>query len=194
MENFTLFASPWWVNLLALVPFVLFYFFRGRIKISRKILLATAVFGVVFGFVEAAVVVYLRNILALMTSCLGNADNVFRPLRSFQQFEIISRLPNELMRIEFFREAATIIMLLVIAYIGAKYWRERLAIFFWTFAIWDIFYYAGLWITIKWPPTLTTSDVLFLIPDAWTSQVWFPLLISLLVILSVFFSREKTIR
>jgi hypothetical protein len=32
------------------------------------------------------------------------------------------------------------------------------------FAFWDIFYYVGLWLMIRWSPSLLTEDVLFPIP------------------------------
>jgi hypothetical protein len=42
--------------------------------------------------------------------------------------------------------------------------NERWALFLWMFAFWDIFYYLGHWLIIRWPPSVLTQDVLFLIP------------------------------
>jgi hypothetical protein len=58
--------------------------------------------------------------------------------------------------------------------------------FLWTFAFWDLFYYFSLYILIKWPPKLTTIDVLFLIPVPWIAPVWFPIAISSLTIIVIF--------
>ena len=77
------------------------------------------------------------------------------------------------------------IILLSIALVAVKSLRERLAIFLWTFAVWDISYYIGLWATVRWPSSPLTPDVLFLIPVPWFSQVWFPLLISTLIVVAV---------
>ena len=55
METFVLFAKPWWVNLPILAPIISFTVFRKRLAIGKSKLLIAAVFGVVFGFVEAAV-------------------------------------------------------------------------------------------------------------------------------------------
>ena len=52
--------------------------------------------------------------------------------------------------------------------------------FLWTYAIWDVTYYMTLWATIRWPSSITDTDVLFLIPVVWVSPVWFPLLVSIL--------------
>ena len=61
MSGFTFFASPWWVNLLVFVPVIPYLLSRkAKFTLGRKRLLVVAVFGVAFGFVEAAVVVYLR--------------------------------------------------------------------------------------------------------------------------------------
>ena len=62
----------------------------------------------------------------------------------------------------------------VIAYLVGSTWIERGVFFLWTFAFWDLFYYLSLYILIKWPPSLKTIDVLFLIPVAWIAPVWFP--------------------
>jgi hypothetical protein len=61
MSGFVLLATPWWVNLLILAPVVPYLLSRKeKILVGRKRLLVIALFGVAFGFVEAAVVVYLR--------------------------------------------------------------------------------------------------------------------------------------
>jgi hypothetical protein len=81
-------------------------------------------------------------------------------------------------------------MLLGVASLAAYSLRERCALFLWSFAVWDICYYAGLWITVGWPPSLATPDVLFLIPVPWFSQVWFPLLVSALTLTAVLLARS----
>jgi hypothetical protein len=59
------------------------------------------------------------------------------------------------------------------------------------FAFWDIFYYAGLWLIIRWPSSLLTQDVLFLIPTPWIAPVWFPILVSLLAIAAVLLANRQ---
>ncbi len=59
------------------------------------------------------------------------------------------------------------------------------------FAFWDIFYYIGLWGAIRWPPSLFTPDILFLIPVPWLSQVWFPVLASVFSACAVVLGRKK---
>ena len=78
-------------------------------------------------------------------------------------------------------------MLVVIAWLTGTGWIEKGIFFLWTFAFWDLFYYLSLYILIKWPPKLTTIDVLFLIPKPWIAPVWFPIGVSALTILTILF-------
>ena len=197
MENFTLFAVPWWVNLLVLVPFISWYVWRkrGGLAINTRTLIVAALFGVAFGFLETAVVVYLRAAVGLLPGYGGTLSDVARLSSGiYQQAKILGELPKSLFVVELFRETATIVMLFAVALLTAKKLRERLAVFIWVFAIWDIFYYAGLWVTVGWPSSLFTSDVLFLLPVPWLSQVWFPILVSALTLVVVAVSRRTHVR
>lgn len=83
------------------------------------------------------------------------------------------------------REAATIVMLVTLALLVGNSWLDRAMVFLWTFAFWDLFYYVSLYLVIKWPPRLTTVDVLFLIPRPWIAPVWFPVGVSTLTIVCI---------
>jgi hypothetical protein len=135
-------------------------------------LLLLAVFGVAMAHLEGVVVVYLRKALGMLDSESNK--------------ESLEKFPDRYLKIEMTREAATIIMLVVIAYLAGGSWIERGLFFLWTFAFWDLFYYLSLYILIKWPPVLTTTDVLFLIPKPWIAPVWFPIGVSGLTILVIF--------
>lgn len=121
---------------------------------------------------EGVVVVYLRKALGILDSESNSVS--------------IENFPKRYLKIEMTREAATIIILVIIAYLTGVTWIERGIFFLWTFAFWDLFYYLSLYILIKWPPTLTTIDVLFLIPKPWIAPVWFPIGVSGLTILVIF--------
>ena len=187
MEHFILFAEPWWVNLLIFVPPAIYFWWRNQpLAIPAAALLYAALFGIAFGFVEAAVVVYLRAAVALLPGYGGTLADVARLSSAlYQKATIQNDLPQSLLTVEICREAATMFMLLGVAFAIAKGWRERCAMFLWTFALWDIVYYVGLYMTIGWPPSLITADVLFLIPVPWLSQVWYPLLVSALTLIAI---------
>ncbi|HET7150430.1 MAG TPA: hypothetical protein VFI60_03390 [Candidatus Acidoferrum sp.] len=185
-------AEPWWVNLLILVPVVAYFSWRrSGVPFAVRQLVASGVFAVAFGFVEAVVVIYLRAAVGLLPGFQGKLSDVMRRSSEFyQQSQAITQFPQSLMTLEVFREVATVLMLLSVAVLTAAKFGSRVAVFLWTFAIWDITYYAGLWATVRWPLSLKDSDVLFLIPRPWISPVWFPLLVSGLVVLAIFFVRE----
>lgn len=130
-----------------------------------------AVFGIAMAHFEGVVVVYLRKALGMLDSD-GNKESV-------------EKIPQRFLCIEMTREAATIIMLLVIAFLAGGTWIEKVIFFLWTFAFWDLFYYLSLYILIKWPPKLTTIDVLFLIPKPWIAPVWFPVSVSSVTIIVI---------
>jgi hypothetical protein len=115
-------------------------------------------------FMESAVVVYLQRALTI------TPDELF-PLRS-------ADVVGSLGAIEVGREAATLVMLVTIGCLAGRRWVDRSA---WTavaFGIWDIGYYAWLWVFIGWPHSPGTWDVLFLIPIPWIGPVWAPVAVS----------------
>ena len=138
---------------------------------SSKLLLL-AIFGIAMAHFEAVVVVYLRKALGMLDT-ESNKESLMKLTKRYKHIEMT-------------REAATIIMLVVLAYIVGSTWVEKGVFFLWTFAFWDLFYYFSLYILIKWPPKLTTIDVLFLIPKPWIAPVWFPIGISSVTIIVIF--------
>jgi hypothetical protein len=134
-------------------------------KLKRSLLIITA-FAIAMGFLESAVVVYMREILY--------PEGFAFPL---------SPIPVGLAVTELLREVATLIMLLTIGIIAAKRFSTGFAWFIYSFAIWDIFYYIFLKAILGWPASLMTWDVLFLIPTTWTGPVLTPLMVSLTMIL-----------
>jgi hypothetical protein len=132
---------------------------------AGKKLIWVALFGAAFAFVESSVVVYLRAIYY--------PGGFSFPLR------LIS--PQHLW-VELIREAATLVMIAVVAIIaGSRSW-ERFAFFLVAFGMWDIFYYVWLKVVLGWPMGFSDWDILFLIPVPWIGPVIAPVLISLLMI------------
>ena len=189
-------AHPWWVNLLIAVPFIAYFFWRREpVLITRRQLLASALFAASFGMVEGMVVVYLRAVLAAAAGYGASLVAVAQFSRNINPaMQESAVLPVSLLKVEVCREAATILMLITVALLGTVNRPGRWAMFLWTFAIWDLTYYATLCATIRWPSSLTDSDVLFLIPIPWISLVWFPLLVSTLCIAAILQSRRSILR
>ena len=186
MVKLQIWAQPWPVNLLILIPISTYFAFRRKgLLLSWRRLAALAVFATAFGFVEAAVVVYLRAAVGLLPGYTGTLSQLQHSSQGYHQEQSISEFPQSLLTIELYREAATMVMLISAALLAASGTSARWAVFLWIFALWDIAYYAGLWATVRWPASLTDLDVLFLIPVPWIAQVWFPLLVSALTVLAI---------
>lgn len=121
------------------------------------------------GYLESAVVVYLREIYY--------PEGFAFPLSPIKTTVAIT---------EFWREVATLIMLLGIGILTGKSIGQRLAFFLLSFAIWDIFYYLFLYILLGWPSSLLTWDILFLVPIPWVGPVLSPIIVSTLMIVLSF--------
>ena len=133
---------------------------------AYKTFITLFIFGIAMGYLEAVVVVYLRE--------LHYPQGFAFPLSIFTL---------ETMWIEWGREFATIVMLIAIGIIAGKNFLQRFSYFLFTFAIWDIFYYVFLKLTLNWPQSLLTWDILFLIPVPWVGPVLAPVICSLTMIL-----------
>jgi hypothetical protein len=134
----------------------------------RSIALAVIAFAVAMAYLESAVVVYL-NI------ALGGAVGEIFPLKPAIE-------AGNLVAIEIGREAATLVMIATIGIVAGRSPLERLAWSAVVFGTWDIGYYAWLYVFAGWPPSLTTTDLLFLIPVPWAGPVWSPIAVSLALV------------
>lgn len=186
-------ATPWWVNLLALAPLIAFWAWRRGLRLSAWQLTFAAIYAIAFGFVEAVVVVYLRIAMGMLPgfeSSLVEAQKHATDLTA--QLQLLHSFPQSVMRVESLREAATILMHVGVALVATPFRRERIALFLWCFAWWDLIYYAGLWLTLRWPESLRSADVLFLIPAPWLAQVWFPIAVSALMLVAILVRARTT--
>lgn len=131
-----------------------------------KTILYLTIFSIAMGFMESAIVVYLR--------ALYYPEGFDFPLVP---------LDNMILVTELLREAATLIMLVFIGVIAGKSPAQKFVFFLFCFAVWDIFYYVFLKMLIDWPASLLTWDILFLLPVPWIGPVLAPVILSLSMIL-----------
>lgn len=123
------------------------------------------IFAIAMAYLESAVVVYLR--------AMYDIEDLIRDINFETDIYTF---------IEIGREAATIVMLVIIGLIAGNTWQKKIGYFFLSFGIWDIFYYIWLYTFIQWPASLLEWDILFLIPLPWWGPVSAPVLISILLI------------
>lgn len=130
---------------------------------SGKRLLGVSVYAIAMAFLEAVAVVYIRGLLQIT-----NDHVALGPYAT----------------VETWREAATLVMLVAVGWLAGKNGLERLACGWFTFGMWDIWYYVWLKVLIGWPESLLDWDVLFLIPLRWWGPVLAPVLIATLICIS----------
>jgi len=146
----------------------------------KRNLTALIIFGIAFGFLEAAVVFYLRLLLGYKSGYpLGNYQTLFGT--NFISFITTQKPLLGTMQIagaETFREIATILILGAVAFLAARKFKQRLGAFMIAFALWDIFYYVFLKFLTGWPTSIFNTDIYFLIPVPWIGPIITPLIIS----------------
>jgi hypothetical protein len=141
-------------------------------------------FGVAFGFVEAAVVFYLRDLIHFRQNYSISHYKVLLNL-GFITFVSPSHsllLNHRVSDVEIARETSTIVMLVCVAFLAAKRTRQRVGAFLVGFATWDLTYYLWLRVIDDWPKSLFTRDVFFLIPVTWIGPVITPIIICLVML------------
>jgi hypothetical protein len=141
---------------------------------------ALLLFGISFGYLEAAVVVYLRAIYDPIRHRLHpnrGSDELF-PLISPQELADAGPENPRRLLIEIGREAATIAMLAALGFAAGRTFNQSMAAFAVVFGLWDIFFYVFLRLMIHWPQSLFTWDILFLIPLPWVGPVIAPVIVA----------------
>lgn len=134
----------------------------------KRNLILLSVYAVGMAYVEAAVVVYLRKLYYP-----DDPVNIF-PLQFLTVID---------WAVELGREAATVVMILSVAWLAERGSASRaFAAFLYVFGVWDLCYYAWLKVLIGWPLSWLDWDVLFLIPSVWLGPWICPALVSVLFI------------
>lgn len=138
-------------------------------------------FGTAFGYVEAAVVVYLRSIYGPWHAHYypsAAADDLF-PLLTLNQLQEMGPEHVTRLKVELVREFATLLMLAGAGLIVGRSLREWTAVFIASFGVWDVTFYITLKALLNWPASVFTWDLLFLLPVPWVGPVLAPVLVAL---------------
>ena len=147
-------------------------------------MLAIVLFGMAFGYLEAAVVTYLRELHEPVRQHYypGRPSSELFPLLRLEQVRSAAPEQMRVIEIEVGREAATLVMLAALALAVSENSSQWAAAFAVAFGVWDLAFYAGLKLLLDWPASLLTWDVLFLIPVPWAAPVLAPALVSVAMI------------
>jgi hypothetical protein len=138
------------------------------------------VFSVAFGYLEGAVVTYLRALHepARLHFYPNRPASEMFPLLTLDQLRAAAPEQMRVLVAEIGREAATLVMLASVGLAVARNRREWAAAFAIAFGVWDIVFYTTLKLLIDWPASFLTWDILFLIPLPWVGPVIAPILVS----------------
>ena len=151
----------------------------------KRATLALLLSGISFGYIEAAVVDYLRAVpvpaVTQPASPPHDPDDLF-PLVTLDQLKAAGPDYLRLLKTEVVREAATLLLLAAIALAVSANLRQWMAAWVVAFGVWDISFYAFLKLLLGWPRSLLTWDLLFLIPVPWVGPVLAPVLVSVSMI------------
>jgi hypothetical protein len=154
---------------------------------TRARLAALVAFAIAMGWLEGVVVVYIRALLGM-----ERGQPMPEPAAVMERLRSVSWLIGT----EQTRELATLVMLAAVAMVAARAWRARLGALLVCFGVWDITYYVALFAMLRWPTSLATMDLLFLIPPhpLWYQPVWVPVAISSVMIAAgaALFRRESS--
>jgi hypothetical protein len=129
---------------------------------SARVLIWLGILAVAFGYIEAAVAHYLR--MHLYPG--GFHDSV------------VLVADAHTVGVEAGRELCTLVLIIAAAALTPGPLVRRVANFVYVFAIWDLSYYAALWLFEGWPSSLFDWDLLFVIPVPWFAPVLAPIVIS----------------
>jgi len=139
---------------------------KATTQTMRNTLLLLTAYSLAMALLEAAVVVYMRE--------LYYPEN---PKELFPLHFLLSYDP----RLELSREISTIVMIITVALLAERRnLTRKFAAFVFIFGVWDLFYYVWLKVLMDWPRTWLEWDVLFLIPMIWLGPWICPALIATL--------------
>lgn len=133
---------------------------------NRKKFVPILFFAIAMACIEAATVVYLRDVFGI--------NDLMRDIPLYNP---------KIAPIELCRELATLVMLLTLGWAAGKSLQSRLSFALFAFGVWDIAYYIWLRVFVDWPTSLLDMDLLFLIPLPWWGPIITPMLIACLMII-----------
>lgn len=144
---------------------------------NRVRMLGLALFGVAFGYCEAATVAYIRLIGKMPPGLDYRESWALRGLQLNGETIVSEMRRMGLLPVEYGREIATLVMLVAIAMLAGRSRREKMAAFVLCFTVWDLTYYGWMSLFSGFPHNLVQTDIYFLLPFPTYGPIWFPLVL-----------------
>jgi hypothetical protein len=160
----------------------------------RRRLIVLVLFGTIFGYVEAAAVVYIRAVYEPIHRRLfpdRAPDDLFP---AFTQDQWSREGPASLRSpvLEVGRELGTVLLVALLAWGTSRGAAQGFASFMLAFGVWDLAYYVWLYALTGWPHSLWDQDLVFAAPLPWVGPVLAPVLVAAVMVVTagIFFRRE----
>jgi hypothetical protein len=123
-----------------------------------------------------ALTVYAAAMALVEAACVVTLKRLYFPEGWVAPFRAI---PESGLRLEQWREVATLVMIAAVAWLGRPPLRIALARGLWMFGLWDLLYYAFLKLWTGFPSRAQDLDLVFLVPRPWIAPVWSACLVSI---------------
>ncbi len=116
-----------------------------------------------------ALTVFAAAMALVEAACVVSLKRLYFPEGWAAPFHPI---PDSGLRMEQWREVATLVMIAAVAALGRPKLRIALARGLWMFGLWDLLYYGFLRLLTGFPSRYQDLDVVFLVPRPWVAPVW----------------------
>lgn len=116
--------------------------------------------------------IYALAMALVEAACVISLKRLYFPEGWHPPFHAI---PTQGLRLEQWREVATLVMIAAVALLGRPSPRHALARGLWVFGVWDLAYYGFLKMLTGFPARIDDLDIVFLVPRAWIAPVWLPI-------------------
>jgi hypothetical protein len=123
-----------------------------------------------------ALTLYAAAMALVEAACVVSLKRLYFPEGWVAPFHPI---PDAGLRLEQWREVATLVMIAAVAFLGRPTLRIALARGLWIFGLWDLLYYAFLRLQTGFPSRFQDLDMVFLVPRPWVAPVWSACLVAL---------------
>ena len=123
-----------------------------------------------------ALTVYAAAMALVEAACVVTLKRLYFPEGWSPPFHPI---PADALRLEQWREIATLVMIAAVSCLGRPPFRIALARGLWVFGLWDLLYYVFLRLWTGFPASLFDWDLVFLVPRPWIAPVWLACLVSI---------------
>ncbi len=91
----------------------------------------------------------------------------------------VEAMPARLIALEQTRQAATVLLLITVAFVAGRNALQQWGTFFFALGGWTVFRYVAIRTITDWPASLTSADAIVVLPRPVYAPVWLPVVVAL---------------